>query len=182
MPRLRVSGGELCGRRLSAPKDARPTTGRVREALFSILGDVSGLRVLDLFCGSGALGIEAVSRGAAAATLVDSDPAEARRNVDELGIGDRVSVERADAVGFMKGAAARSFDLVLCDPPYRLADRFGPRLDPLIRDALSEEGRAVVESDPENPLSLSLSLVTERRYGDTMLSVYAKTDNESGGG
>jgi 16S rRNA (guanine966-N2)-methyltransferase len=182
MPRLRVSGGELRGRRLRAPKGVRPTTGRVREALFSILGDVSGLRVLDLFCGSGALGIEAVSRGATAATLVDSDPAEARRNVEELDLGDRVTVEGTDAVGFLAGVDPASFDLVLCDPPYRLADRFGPRLDPLIRDALSEGGRAVVESGPENPLSLSLPLVTERRYGDTMLSVYVKAENESVGG
>ncbi len=76
MPQLRITGGELGGRRIQAPKGAklRPTTERVREAVFSILGDVSGARVLDLFCGTGALAIEALSRGAAEATLVDIHP------------------------------------------------------------------------------------------------------------
>ena len=72
-----------------AAKDLRPTTERVREAVFSILGDVAGARVLDLFCGSGALGIEALSRGAAEATLVDTKPGAARRNVEELGLDER---------------------------------------------------------------------------------------------
>ena len=75
MSELRISGGELGGRRIRVPKgDVRPTTERVREAVFSILGDVSGSRVLDLFCGSGALAIEALSRGASEATLVDTPP------------------------------------------------------------------------------------------------------------
>src|SRR5688572_22010464 len=116
-------GGELRGRRLSAPADIRPTTGRVREALFSILGDVGGLRVLDLFCGSGALGIEALSRGAAEATLVDTDVEEAARNVEDLGLGERATIVRADAARFLGGVEPGSFDLILCDPPYALADR-----------------------------------------------------------
>lgn len=179
MPRLQVSGGELRGRRLHVPKEARPTTGRVREALFSILGDVSGLRVLDLFCGSGALGIEALSRGARSATLVDTDPAQARRNVEELGLADRTEVAGGDAARHLAAVEPESFDLVLCDPPYRLADRFAAELDPLIRRALAHTGRAVVESDPARPLPLSLPLVTERRYGDTMLRVHVKNDTES---
>jgi 16S rRNA (guanine966-N2)-methyltransferase len=171
-------GGELRGRRLQAPKDIRPTTGRVREALFSILGDVEGANVLDLFCGSGALGIEALSRGAAAATLVDSDPRDARRNVDELGLAERADIVKSDAVRYLAGAQPGSFDLILCDPPYSLADRFGTQLDPLLRNALAAGGRVVVESDPKLPLPLSLPLVTERAYGDTMLRVHALNDKE----
>jgi 16S rRNA (guanine966-N2)-methyltransferase len=174
MAKLQVMGGHLRGRRLHASADIRPTTGRVREALFSILGDVTGARVLDLFCGSGALGIEALSRGAAAATLVDTDTSEADRNAEELDLGDRVTVVRSDAARFLFGAAPASFDLVLCDPPYRLADRLAGDLDPLIHQVLASGGRAVVESDPKNPMQLTLPLSTERRYGDTMVSVYAK--------
>ena len=93
---LRVVAGELGGRRLSRPPRrsaaVRPTADRVREALFSILGDVEGATVLDLFCGTGALAIEALSRGAAGAALVDTRTALARRNVAELGLGDRCEV------------------------------------------------------------------------------------------
>ena len=90
MAELRITGGELGGRRIRVPRgDVRPTTERVREAIFSILGDVAGARVLDLFCGSGALAIEALSRGAAEATLVDTRPATARGNLEALGLAER---------------------------------------------------------------------------------------------
>jgi 16S rRNA (guanine966-N2)-methyltransferase len=180
MVELRVSGGELAGRRLRAPRGARirPTTERVREALFSILGDLDGLRVLDLFCGTGALGIEALSRGAASATLVDSDARVARRNVAELGLGDRAEVVRADALRYLRRAPAMGFDLVLCDPPYRLADRLGPDLEPLIERALDQGGRVVVESSSDSPLELGLPLVTARRYGDTALRIHARRERE----
>jgi 16S rRNA (guanine966-N2)-methyltransferase len=167
-------GGELRGRRLRAAEDIRPTTGRVREAMFSILGDVSEARVLDLFCGSGALGIEALSRGAAAATLVDTEAAEARRNVEDLGLGGRGEVVRADAVRHLASLDPESIDLVLCDPPYGLAGSLAGELDPLIGRVLAPGGRAVVETDPKHPLQLSLPLSTERRYGDTMLRVHSK--------
>ena len=105
---LRISGGELRGRRLRGPRrgsEMRPTTERVREAVFSILGDVGGARVLDLFCGTGALGLEALSRGAASAVLVDSDPALAQRNVEELELGDRAEVVRSDALALARPRA-----------------------------------------------------------------------------
>ena len=95
MPELRITAGELGGRRIRVPKGARglrPTTERVREAVFSILGDISGTRVLDLFSGSGALAIEALSRGASEATLVDTRPATARRNLESLDLSDRAEV------------------------------------------------------------------------------------------
>jgi 16S rRNA (guanine966-N2)-methyltransferase len=150
----------------------RPTPDRVREALFSLLGDVEGESVLDLFCGTGALGIEAVSRGAASAVLVDTHTALARRNVRELGLADRCDVVRSDARAFLR-RTRRRFDLVLCDPPYRLADRLGPELDKLVAPRLSEGGRVIVESAARRPLELSLPLALERRYGDTLIRIYA---------
>ena len=174
MPQLRITGGELGGRRIHAPKGAklRPTTERVREAVFSILGDVSGARVLDLFCGTGALAIEALSRGAAEATLVDTHPAAARRNLEALGLTDRAETVRADAARYLRRVEEGSYDLVLCDPPYRLADRLAADLDPLIRGVLAESGRAMIESSPDNPLQMELPLLTERTYGDTHIRVY----------
>ncbi|MGH2957394.1 MAG: RsmD family RNA methyltransferase [Solirubrobacterales bacterium] len=172
---MRVTGGELGGRRLRTPRrgaELRPTSDRVREAIFSILGDVSGARVLDLFCGTGALGIEALSRGAASVVMVDTKPAAARRNAQELGLGERAEVVRADAARFLRGAEQGAFDLVLCDPPYRLADRLARELDPLIRRTLAPGGRVVVESSPERPLPVALPVVRERRYGDTLVVIH----------
>jgi 16S rRNA (guanine966-N2)-methyltransferase len=172
---LRVVAGEFRGRRLVAPPRrsaaVRPTSDRVREALFSILGDIAGTRVLDLFCGTGALGIEAISRGAAFATFVDTHTALVRRNVAELGIGDRCEVVRSDARAFLR-RVRRKFDLVLCDPPYRLAGRVGAALVPLIPAAVAANGRVVVESAPQGGIELELPVLTERLYGDTMLRIY----------
>jgi 16S rRNA (guanine966-N2)-methyltransferase len=174
MPELRITGGELGGRRIHAPRGAklRPTAERVREAVFSILGDVTGARVLDLFCGTGALAIEALSRGAAEATLVDTHPRAARRNLEALELTDRARAVRSDAARFLRRAERGSFDLVLCDPPYRLADRLAADLDPLIRDALVEGGRVMIESSPDRPVPLSLPLLTERAYGDTLVRIH----------
>jgi 16S rRNA (guanine966-N2)-methyltransferase len=174
MPELRITGGELGGRRIQAPRGAklRPTTERVREAVFSILGDVSGARVLDLFCGTGALAIEALSRGAVEATLVDTHPQAARGNLVALSLTDRAETVRADAARFLRRAKPGAYDLVLCDPPYRLADRLAAELDPLVRAVLAESGRVMTESSPDNPLQIELPLLTERRYGDTLIRVY----------
>jgi 16S rRNA (guanine966-N2)-methyltransferase len=170
---MRVVTGELGGRRLHAPKGAnvRPTADRVREALFSVLGDVVGARVLDLYCGTGALAIEAVSRGAESAVLVDTKPAAARRNVRALEIDDRCTVVRADVVRYL-GSGDGRFDLVFCDPPYRLADRLEPELARLIPDRLAERGRVIVESDIRQPLRLELPIQVERRYGDTLIRIH----------
>jgi 16S rRNA (guanine966-N2)-methyltransferase len=173
MPEMRVSGGELGGRRLHVPKTGvRPTTGRVREAIFSMLEGVEGARVLDLFSGSGALAIEALSRGASEATLVDRHPGAARRNLESLGLTDRAEAVGADAARFLRRAQPESFDLVLCDPPYRLADPVAADLVQLIPGVLAAGGRAMIESSPERPLGLELPLLTERTYGDTMIRIY----------
>jgi 16S rRNA (guanine966-N2)-methyltransferase len=170
---VRVVAGELRGRRLEAPKgaDVRPTADRVREAIFSILGEIDGARVLDLYCGTGALAIEAISRGAESAALVDTNPSVARRNVAALGVGDRCTIVRADALRHLR-RERRRFDLVFCDPPYRLADRLEPHLTRLIPDRLAPGARVIVESDARHPLDLGLPLQVERAYGDTLIRVH----------
>src|SRR5436305_13690844 len=174
MPELRITGGDLGGRRIRVPRGARlrPTTERVREAIFSMLGGIDGARVLDLFCGSGALAIEALSRGAAEATLVDTRPGAARRYVESLALDDRARTVRSDAVRFLRSEG--SFDRVLCDPPYRLADRLAADLDPLIRRALAKGGRVVVETSPGRPLPIDLPLLVERGYGDTLIRIHGE--------
>src|SRR5881392_796168 len=123
---MRVIAGEYGGRRLQTPAglDTRPTSDRVREALFSILGErVADARVLDLFAGSGALGLEALSRGAAEATFVDSAPAAIRALRENLAaLAAEAELRREDALRFLDGAARarRHYDLVFLDPPYRL--------------------------------------------------------------
>ncbi|MFN8114337.1 MAG: RsmD family RNA methyltransferase [Solirubrobacterales bacterium] len=170
---MRIVAGEFGGRRLSAPRGeaVRPTTDRVREALFSILGDVSGLTVLDLFAGTGALGLEAISRGAATATLVDVDVAPAAANVEALGAGDRCEVVRGDAIGFLRRKGG-NFDLIFCDPPYRLARRFGSDLEELLPRRLRAGGRVIVESRAADALELGLPLLDGREYGETAIRIH----------
>jgi 16S rRNA (guanine966-N2)-methyltransferase len=172
---VRIVAGELGGRRLEAPRGAavRPTADRVREALFSILGDVSDARVLDLYCGTGALGIEALSRGAVTAELVDTRPATVRRNVEALGLEGRATVVRSDAMRYLRRQDAR-FDLVFCDPPYELAARLAPELDELAPSRLAEGGRLITESGLRRPIELELPLLVERRYGDTLVRIHGR--------
>ncbi len=174
-PSLRIISGEFGGRRLTSPREGteevRPSTERTREAIFSMLGPLEGESVLDLFCGSGALGLEALSRGAAELTLVDIDLRTAEANVEALGVEERCLLQRADALSFL-GSDLDLYDLVLCDPPYRLADRFADDLDKLLADRLQPGARVVVESSPKRPLRLSLPLQRERRYGAALVHVY----------
>jgi 16S rRNA (guanine966-N2)-methyltransferase len=177
---VRVIAGELKGQRLVAPKGwkVRPTSDRVREAIFSALGDrVEGARVLDLYCGTGALAIEALSRGAASAVLVDQDTRPALGNVQRLGLADRAELVRADIdrwLGQVSAAdAAGKFDLVFVDAPYRLADRVSRHLNEHLPMLLAENGRAVVESGARRPLRLdSLELLRQRRYGAADVTIY----------
>jgi 16S rRNA (guanine966-N2)-methyltransferase len=177
---IRVVAGRFGGRRLAAPPGAstRPTSDRVREALFSTLGDVGGARVLDLFAGSGALAIEALSRGAARALLVERDAraaAVARANLEALGIGpDEARVLRAPARAALRSARERgdAYDLVFLDPPYRDAPELGGELAEALRPLLSPGARVVAESDRRAPLELPLTLAHERRYGDTLIRIH----------
>ncbi len=136
-----------------------------------MLGDVAGLDVLDLYAGTGALAIEALSRGAASATLVDLEAGAARANVAALELEDRAQVRVVDALEFLRGAGP-DYDLILCDPPYRLAARLGPDLDPLMRSRLRPGGSIVVESSARDPLDLDLEPWRERRYGEALVRIY----------
>jgi 16S rRNA (guanine966-N2)-methyltransferase len=178
---MRVIAGRYGGLRLQAPKgDAtRPTSDRVREALFSILGSrVEGAEVLDLFAGSGALGIEALSRGAAHVDFVDkAGPAlrQLKGNLQALRITAEADVHSRDAKGFLQPALERRrhYDLVFLDPPYRLASRLGTELAQPLRDVLAPGGIVISESDRRAPLDLELLPVhDERRYGDTLIRIH----------
>jgi 16S rRNA (guanine966-N2)-methyltransferase len=175
---MRIVAGRHGGRRLRAPAGAgtRPTADRVREALFSILGPVQGMRVLDLYAGSGALGIEALSRGAGSATFVESArPAvdAIRANLAAIGAEDS-EVAVSDAVVWLRAAAERSpaFDLVFCDPPYDAAPRVAEPLGELLPRVTGPQGLIVTESAKRNPLALNLPLVDERTYGATRIAIH----------
>ena len=171
---MRVVAGEFKGRRLSAPRGmlTRPTADRVREALFSMLGDVAGASVLDLYAGSGALGIEALSRGAAGAVFVERDTRAAaaiERNLASLGI--EAPIARQDVLRFLARAEG-AFDLVFCDPPYDSASRLAGPLAERLPALIAEDARIVTESDKRNPLLLPFPLLVERAYGDTRIAIH----------
>jgi len=175
---MRVIAGRYRGQRLKTPPGVRtrPTADRVREALFSILGNVEDLQVADLFAGSGALGIEALSRGAARVTFVDQQPrglAILRQNLDALGFKERANIVRGDVVRWLEASpeAVRAARFVFLDPPYDdvVLDRALKVLDREVGDAtvLAEHSRR------QQPPTLSrLRVDRERRYGDTMVTVY----------
>jgi 16S rRNA (guanine(966)-N(2))-methyltransferase RsmD len=173
-----VIAGRLGGRTLAAPhgRSVRPTSDRVREALFSILGEVVvGARVLDLFAGSGALGIEALSRGAASAAFVDSSAASieaVRRNLSALELDAEVQRERAASYLQRARDARRQYDLVFLDPPYRQAGALGRDFSVALAPVLAPDARVVTESDRRAPLVLELPLLTQRRYGDTLIGIH----------
>ena len=178
---MRIIAGRFGGRRLAAPpgRATRPTSDRVREALFSILeagGGVLDARVLDLYAGSGALGIEALSRGAASVMFVEREARAAaalRANLESLGV--EAVVRRGDVLAALREAreGGETYDLVLCDPPYRLAPDLGRSLGEALVPLLAQDARVVTESDRRKPLDLDLlSLTDERRYGDTLIRIH----------
>jgi 16S rRNA (guanine966-N2)-methyltransferase len=184
--RLRVIGGHLSGRRFRVPQgEVRPTSDRVREALFGRLADLDGLRVLDLYAGSGALGIEAISRGALEATFVERDLRVLRvlrGNLAALGIDSVTAVVEGDvpaAVGRLGRAGAR-FDLVLIDPPYG-SEEPSRAFEALVDSAVLAPGAMVVlERDRRHPSpgAEGLSALDERRYGDTVVARFIAGQTE----
>lgn len=168
-PEVRVLAGRWKGRRLEGGPAARPTSSRARKALFDILGDsIAGARVLDLYAGSGAVGIEAVSRGAASATLVEQDASALARGVERLGASAGEVRVLATTVGAALDALSRAgerFDVVFADPPYALESAAGE----LGRagELLAAEGVFVLQRDaraPE-PRVEGLTLRSRRAYG-----------------
>jgi 16S rRNA (guanine966-N2)-methyltransferase len=171
-----VVAGSFKGRRMVAPRGTRtrPTADRVREALFSMLGEVEGARVLDLYAGSGALGIEALSRGAESAVFVERDAravAAIERNL--AAVGAEAHVARQDVSRFL-GHAEGPYDLVFCDPPYDFASRLAGALAERLPAVAPPGARIVTESDKRNPLELPFPLVTERVYGDTRIAIHER--------
>jgi 16S rRNA (guanine966-N2)-methyltransferase len=182
---MRVIGGRSRGRRLAAklPPKVRPTSDRVREAVFDIVGSrggVQGWRVADLFSGSGALGIEALSRGAASVTFVDQDDGAllaVRENLRAVGLADEpVRLVRARLPGWLGSGADEEYDLAVADPPYDY-DAW-----PALLGALRAR-RVVAESAGPVALAAGWVVVRERRYGGTLITVAerveASTDVES---
>jgi 16S rRNA (guanine(966)-N(2))-methyltransferase RsmD len=178
---MRVIAGDLKGRTLVAPRGwkVRPTGDRVREAIFSTLGQrVEGARVLDLYCGTAALAIEALSRGAGSAVLVDRDTRPALGNVERLGLSGRAELVRSDVGRWLERVSAAGeagkFDLVFVDAPYKLADSVARDLNASLSGLLADGARAVVESGARRPLRLdSLELLRQRRYGAADVAIYA---------
>jgi 16S rRNA (guanine966-N2)-methyltransferase len=165
---------------LKAPggRVTRPTSDRVREALFAMLGELEGAAVLDVFAGAGALGIEALSRGAAGAVFIERDPSAVRvlkDNLAALGLDPaQARVRRGEALRALRSARAReeTYDLVFIDPPYGQAREWGPKLSAVVPSLLRPAARIVVESDRRAPLELQAELERERRYGDTLIRIH----------
>jgi 16S rRNA (guanine966-N2)-methyltransferase len=175
---MRVIAGSRKGHTISAPRglDTRPTSDRVRENVFNLVGPLEDAAVLDLFAGSGAFGIEALSRGAARAVFVENDTDAARtieRNLGRLRLtGARVV--RGDALTTLaqESSAGRKYDLVLVDPPYGVYPDLQPQLARYLPAVLAPDGLLVVETDARVEPELPLPLRTSRRYGQARITVF----------
>lgn len=182
---MRIIAGSAGGRRFKAPAGTattRPTSDRVRESLFSILGDASALRVLDLFAGSGSLGLESISRGASEVVFCDQDHLALntlKANLNELNMADNAEVVRSGAEALLGRFAksARQFDWIFIDPPY--ASDLAKQCLFLLAESkiLSDGGKVIVEHDrrhaPEEIIGC-LQRTDTRRYGDTCVSIFER--------
>jgi 16S rRNA (guanine966-N2)-methyltransferase len=176
---MRIIGGTHRGRRIAAPRGGhtRPTGDRVREALFNLVGPVDGASVLDLYAGSGALGLEALSRGARRCVFVETDGAACRTiraNLETLGLTGGLVTQR-DALAVLRDerTAGRRHELLLLDPPYERWQELEPRLTELVATVVAAAGMVVVETDARLEPTLPLDLVTTRRYGSARLTLFA---------
>ena len=175
---MRIIAGEKRGAKIVAPKghDTRPTGDRVREAAFNLIGPVDGVSVLDLFAGSGAYGLEALSRGAARAVFAEADGAaydSIRQNVQKLRLTGATILQR-DAIQVLaeEAAAGRRYDLVLLDPPYRMFSSLQDRIALYLPAVLAQDGLAVVETHAKEEPDLPLAKRTSRKYGSARLTLF----------
>jgi 16S rRNA (guanine966-N2)-methyltransferase len=174
---VRIIAGSHKGHTNFAPRghDTRPTSDRVRENVFNILGPVDEAIVLDLYAGSGAMGLEALSRGASRVVFVESD-ADAvhaiERNLDKLRL--QATILRRDAIAVLgaEASAGRKYDLVLLDPPYVVYPDLESQLARYLPPVLAENGVLVVETDARIEPELPLAQRTSRKYGQTRVTVY----------
>ena len=186
---MRIVGGEARGRRLrSVPGDStRPTSDRVRQSLFDTLGQrMDGLTVLDLYAGTGALALEAISRGAIKAVLVEKDARAAgviHGNVSDLNYSDRCTVIREELPAGFARLRGSKFDLVFSDPPYALRAAQATLEALTARELLAPDARVVLETDRREPLPQAppaLRLADERRYGDTRVLIFQAAPRDAG--
>ena len=182
---MRVITGTARGRKLLTPEglDTRPTTDKVKEAVCSALQfDFPGAHVLDLFAGSGQMGIEALSRGARRATFIDADNRALsciRQNVKACGFADIAAVLKSDAVSFLQRTGER-FDIAFLDPPYR--HDILPQILPILAEKMQKNGIIVCEHEPECKLSqriLNFDLQKQKKYGKIMISVFRNPEEET---
>ena len=172
---MRIIAGSRRGARIAAPKGVttRPTGDRVREAAYNLIGPVDGASVLDLYAGSGAMGLEALSRGAERAMFVENDRAACRAIADNLAklrfTGARVLCQ--DVVATLR-QESRVYDLVLVDPPYGTWEELEPRLEQLLPRVLAPDGLLVVETGARTEPALPLAQRTSRRYGSARLTLF----------
>jgi 16S rRNA (guanine966-N2)-methyltransferase len=171
---MRIIAGSRKGHTIYAPKglDTRPTGDRVREAVFNLIGSVDGASVLDLYAGSGAMGLEALSRGADHVVFVESDREACRaidRNLEKLRLSARVVCD--DVLRFLATDRDR-YDLVLLDPPYDLVESLQMRLSPYLPTVLAPEGLLVFESSFRDEPELPLAQRTSRCYGSARLTLF----------
>lgn len=176
--RVRIVGGSRRSQGIRVPLGAkvRPSGQKVREAIFDVLGPVAGLRGLDLFAGTGAMGLEALSRGAAECVFVESDPAVAdvlSSNIEALRFESAAQIIRSGYLPAIKSLvqAGASFDLLFVDPPYRMLAEVEVMLAPLLPQLLADDGVAVVEGEKSISVAFGRTSVFERVYGDTKVTM-----------
>jgi 16S rRNA (guanine966-N2)-methyltransferase len=174
---MRIIAGSRKGHTINAPRgrDTRPTSDRVRENVFNILGPLDDATVLDLYAGSGAMGLEALSRGAARAVFVERDADAVRvieRNLDKLRLAGTVLRQDAVAALATEAGSGRKYDLVLVDPPYDVYADIQPQLVRYLPAVLAEDGVVVVETDARVEPELPLELRTTRKYGSARITVF----------
>jgi len=180
---MRIIAGTLKRRSIRAPKGnvTRPSTDRTRESLFNLVEarmDLDGASVLDLFAGTGALGLEAISRGAAAATFVEFDPTSlkfARQNAADLGVQNVCFFLRSDAVSYIQRYTGPPFDLILADPPYELEQI--PELPQLALPHHTSDGLFTLEHDSRHSFAGHPNLLVSRPYGRTIVSIFSPADH-----
>jgi 16S rRNA (guanine966-N2)-methyltransferase len=177
---VRIVAGSRKGHRIAAPAGVvtRPTGDRVREAAFALVGPLDGAAVLDLFAGSGAMGLEALSRGATRCVFVERDREACRviqSNLEKLRLTGAVVVNR-DVASTLRDEKSRKrlYELVLVDPPYDEWERQSPALAEHLPEVLAEDGLAVLETSSRVEPELPLDLVTTRRYGSARITVFSK--------
>ncbi|HET7059972.1 MAG TPA: RsmD family RNA methyltransferase [Candidatus Saccharimonadales bacterium] len=181
---MRIIAGRLGGRAFNSPRGNRthPMSERIRGALFNALGDITGLTVLDAFAGSGALSFEALSRGVARATAIDSDQSAQRtiaENSKELGLTSQIKLIKASAGAWLSTTPASvTFDIVICDPPY--AD-VTPQLLERLADRCKQDGIVVLSLPPQTDIELAdnYELLSSKNYGDAELSFHRRLDGPS---